>query len=434
MKSRPIGVDLFAGAGGMSLGFEQAGFDVRAAVEIDPVHCATHERNFPHTATICKSVTRTSGKEIRKLAGLGNSVVDVVFGGAPCQGFSMIGQRALDDPRNQLVNDFVRVVVELEARYFVFENVKGITVGKHRQFLDELMATFDAAGYDVLTQWRVLNAAEFGVPQDRQRLFLIGCRRGETLPSYPRPQTSRGGKIEGTEPTPTCAEALGDLPDAEQFPDLLDSDTVSARLGNPSAYAAALRGLSNDPDRAGFEYSREWDPSLLTSSLRTDHTPLSRKRFAETNPGTVEPVSRFFKLAADGISNTLRAGTDSQRGAFTSPRPIHFEHARCVTVREMARLHGYPDWFRFHVTKWHGARQIGNSVPPPLARAVASQIMKALGRTPIRPAGILKLGPDRLLAMNMEEAATHFEVSRYVIPQRRRTDAGKDVEALDRAA
>src|SRR5208283_3442167 len=104
-----------------------------------------------------------------------------------------------------------------------------------------------------------------------------------------------------------------------------------------------------------------------------------------TVPGEVEPISRFFRLPPDGLSNTLRAGTDAARGAFTSPRPIHYDLPRCVTVREMARLHGFPDWFRLHATKWHGARQIGNSVPPPLARAVAGQLMRALRVDPEQP-------------------------------------------------
>ena len=132
---RPIGIDLFAGAGGMSLGFEQAGFDVVAAVEIDPVHCAVHKFNFPQCAVIPRSVVGLKGSEIRLAAGIGNRDVDVVFGGAPCQGFSMIGQRVLDDPRNALVLEFLRIVSELDAKTFVFENVKGLTVGKHRQFL-----------------------------------------------------------------------------------------------------------------------------------------------------------------------------------------------------------------------------------------------------------------------------------------------------------
>ena len=123
-----------------------------------------------------------------------------------------------------------------------------------------------------------------------------------------------------------------------------------------------------------------------------------------------EPISRFYKLSPKGLSNTLRAGTDGARGAFTSPRPIHYEHDRCVTVREMARLHGYPDWFRLHETKWHGARQVGNSVPPPLARAVAAPLIEALGYVPARPFETLELGALNLLGMTVSQAAAHFGV------------------------
>src|SRR5690606_38115950 len=97
----------------------------------------------------------------------------------------LIGKRAIDDPRNSLVRDFVRIVRELDANYFVFENVKGLTLGKHRRFLEELITEFAAAGYHAVEEWKVLNAAEYGVPQDRQRLFLLGAKRGLRLPSYP---------------------------------------------------------------------------------------------------------------------------------------------------------------------------------------------------------------------------------------------------------
>jgi DNA (cytosine-5)-methyltransferase 1 len=213
---RPIGVDLFAGAGGMSLGFEQAGFDVAAAVEYDPVHCATHEFNFPDCAAICRSVADIDGKYIREHSRIGGRPVDVLFGGAPCQGFSMIGKRALDDPRNSLVHHFVRLVVELKASYFVFENVRGLTVGAHRKFLEEIIEEFRNNGYKVLEDYRVLNASHHGVPQNRQRLFLIGARRGIALPEYPDP-THRVNKNE--EPgnlflrsTPNVWDALRDIP------------------------------------------------------------------------------------------------------------------------------------------------------------------------------------------------------------------------------
>jgi DNA (cytosine-5)-methyltransferase 1 len=413
-------VDLFAGAGGLSLGFEQAGVDVRAAVEIDPVHCAVHEFNFPNCTSICADATSLTGSDIRKAARLGNARVDVVFGGAPCQGFSLMGKRALDDPRNRLLLEFVRLTTELNASYFVFENVKGLTVGRHRQLLEELIETFQQRGYDVLLPYRVLNAADFGVPQDRQRLFLIGAKKGLPLPHYPGPLTaSRVG----------VWEAIGDLPDIDQFDELVDSDsTEAAKLGKPSRYAKVLRGTI--ADAGDFSYPREWNPKRLTSSMRTEHTALSQKRFEATAHGKVEPISRFLKLDPNGLSNTLRAGTGSDRGAFTSPRPIHPHMPRCITVREAARLHSYPDWFRFHITKWHGFRQIGNSVPPLLGRAVASQIVRAMKIEPDRPQGVLGLGPESLLKMTVTAAARYYGVSGGVVGRRLRPSDRQESDQL----
>lgn len=426
-RTRPIGIDLFAGAGGLSLGFEQAGFNIAAAVEIDPVHCAVHKYNFPKTAVIPHSVEGLSAELIREASGIGDRPVDCVFGGAPCQGFSLIGHRALDDPRNKLVLDFVRIVSELEARTFVFENVKGLSVGKHKDFLRELVAAFDNAGYEVRTPWKVLNAGNYAVPQFRERLILLGCRKGEKLPEYPAPTTNLAGRkrvIEGLPGGPTCADALGDLSDADGFQALLKSDSVrTTGYAKPSAYAEELRCMTNEAWH--FGYVREWNPALLTSSARTEHTDISKRRFAETEPGSVEPISRFFKLPEIGVSNTLRAGTDGARGAFTSPRPIHYRHNRCVTVREMARLHGFPDWFRFNVTKWHGARQIGNAVPPPLSRAIAVQVTKALGIEPSRPEETLALGDDALLSLDMSSAAAYFGVNAPPSRRNRRSGAKK---------
>jgi DNA (cytosine-5)-methyltransferase 1 len=407
---RPIAIDLFAGAGGLSLGFEQAGFDIVAAVEIDPIHAAIHEFNFPECVVIPRSVISLTGKEIRKAAKIGNRRVDVVFGGAPCQGFSLIGQRALDDPRNALVREFVRIVSELKASYFVFENVKGLTVGKHRQFLEEIITAFEEIGYDILLPWQVLNASAYGVPQDRQRLILVGAKKGNEIPSYPTPITRAADSSKGDLPIgPSCYEALSDLPEAEKFAALINCDEVKTNAwGKRSDYASIMH--CDNEDAWGYGYKRQWDSKLLTCSMRTEHTQISRLRFAKTEPGKVEPISRFFRLPRYGVSNTLRAGTDSARGAFTSPRPIHYEQARCITVREMARLHSFPDWFRFHETKWHGARQIGNAVPPALARAVATQIMQAMHMKPERPKEIVKLGDLSLLQMDMSQAARYWGI------------------------
>ena len=148
-SSRPIVVDLFAGCGGLSLGFEQAGFDVAAAVEIDPIHSAVHEYNVPYAAAICSDVKLLSGAAIRERSGIGDADIDVVVGGAPCQGFSLMGKRSFDDPRNQLVLHYVRLVGELKPKYCVFENVKGLTLGKHAKFLNDLIEELAKIGYEV---------------------------------------------------------------------------------------------------------------------------------------------------------------------------------------------------------------------------------------------------------------------------------------------
>lgn len=445
VSNRPIAIDLFAGAGGLSLGFEQAGFDVVAAVEIDPVHAAAHKFNFPHCAVLPESVVGLAASKIRLAAGIGTRKVDVVCGGAPCQGFSLIGHRALDDPRNRLVGEFVRIVKELDANYFVFENVKGLTVGRHKQFLAEIIDAFDDAGYHVLKPWLVLNASEYGVPQDRERLFLLGAKKRLPLPKYPKPLVQSNGSASLSQilkKTISCGDAIGDLPDAEKFAQLIERDWVKAsNWGAPSDYARKLRCL--DDNGWLYGYRRNWDADILTSSMRTDHTEISRRRFGETAPNSVEPISRFFKLSKGGLSNTLRAGTDSARGAFTSPRPIHYKYNRCVTVREMARLHGFPDWFRFHETKWHGARQIGNSVPPPLAYSVAIEVIKAIGAKPSKPTAVLDLGDENLLRMGMSEAAEYWGIGVPIGRRDRKSGARKrkqhEIEAsygrsLDRAA
>lgn len=413
MPGHPIAVDLFAGAGGLSLGFQQAGFDVRAAVEYDPIHAAVHEFNFPNCATICRSVTDIDGEYVRSHSNIGQADITAVIGGAPCQGFSLIGHRALDDPRNQLVSHYVRLVKELEPKYFVFENVKGLTIGHHKRFLHELIYEFKRIDYSIVEPYRVLNALWFGVPQDRERLFIIGARAGVKLPQYPEPthQPDRTVRdIRALPLTPTVWDAIGDLPEVEEYEELLEKDWVEAKFRRPSDYAKSLSMVNGTRT------------PKLTSSLRTVHTPESQKRFTDTRHGCVEKISRFLKLDPTGYCNTLRAGTASDRGAFTSPRPIHPHTPRCITVREAARLHSYPDWFRFHVTKWHGFRQIGNSVPPLLARAVALQVIAALPKAsrPTVTNEIPRLGDPALLSLSMSDAAERYGVSANVVPPRKR--------------
>ncbi|EOA66213.1 hypothetical protein J433_00685 [Corynebacterium glutamicum MT] len=284
---------------------EQAGYDVTAAVEFDPVHMATHEYNFPETVSFARDVQTLSGEEILVGTGLKGEDIHAVVGGAPCQGFSMIGKRALDDPRNQLVNEFARIVLEIQPRYFVLENVAGLATGKHRKFLDEVIELFESNEYQVVTPVRVLQAAEFGVPQSRKRLVLIGARKDVPLPVYPEPTHSarkiNGQEVSGTLPlSPSVREALVEIPDADQFPDLLTADVTSATYGEPSLYAAILRGEALVDH---FGHIRPHDPSLLTSSMRANHTQKSIDRFKTTPPperqpsGAISPVGTIWAHA-----------------------------------------------------------------------------------------------------------------------------------------
>ena len=160
------------------------------------------------------------------------------------------------------------------------------------------------SGYRVIEDYQVLNAAEYGVPQDRKRLFLLGARKGFALPSYPEATHSpaKGKASSFAEQTPTVWDALKDLPEADDYDELLERDWVKAKFKKPTDYSAPLRG--DVPDHNDHSTPREFEPALLTSSLRTVHTDLSKKRFLETKHGETEPVSRFLKLDPRGICNT----------------------------------------------------------------------------------------------------------------------------------
>jgi len=440
---RPTAVDLFAGAGGLSLGAEQAGFDVVSSVEYDPIHCAVHAFNFPRTSVLCADVAQLSLGELRASIIEGCALhgrvapgyVDLVMGGPPCPGFSFMGKRLVDDPRNQLVFHFFRLISELRPRYFIMENVPGMASGGHATILDELIREFQEAGYPIENH-RILNARDFGVPQDRKRLFLMGAREDQvpllhptpTVIAVPKKPGARSVSVGGDLPCgPSVWDAIGDLPDADGFPELLKTDEVrltgkqqAALDEKASSYARPLRGQAPAHD---LSYPRVWDKSILTSSMRTVHTDLSISRFAATSPGETEPISHFYRLHPEGLSNTLRAGTGSDRGAYTSPRPIHPTLPRVITVREAARLHSLPDWFRLHRTKWHGMRQIGNAVAPAVGRAATAEVVRALGLHLRQPKTPISLGGHELLGMNMTEAAEHFQASSEQMPKPRRRGA-----------
>lgn len=451
---RPIAVDLFAGVGGLSLGFEQAGFDVVAAVEYDPIHAAVHKFNFPAASVICADIAdeeRVSIAAIKAAIRRGiqnhdhddqawDGQIDVVFGGPPCQGFSTIGKRDVDDSRNSLVFQFARIVEGLRPRYFVMENVRGMALGAHSQILQRLIERLRTAGYKI-DDPQILNAKDFGVPQDRRRVILIGSRNDCNVASHPKPIVNpmpknglrRQARIQNsTLPDgPTVWNAIHDLSELDRRAALLRTDEIAVRQTRlkeldwkASPYASILRGIVTDA--TDFSYQREWDRASVTNSMLTAHDSAVIIRFAATAKGSIEPQSRFHRLHPNGLCSTLRAGTGSERGAYTSARPIHPYKPRVITVREAARLQSFPDWFRFHRTKWHGFRQVGNSVPPMLGRAIASSLLKAMQHMPMRPSRSIPLGDKALLEMNYAEAAGYFGIPKKREYHYRRTIKGAD--------
>jgi DNA (cytosine-5)-methyltransferase 1 len=464
---RPVAVDLFAGAGGFALGLEQAGFDVVTAVEYDPIHAAVHKFNFPMTEVLCTDASKLTGADLlaavkRGVAKHGNAEawdgkIDLVFGGPPCQGFSSGGKRDPKDERNLLVFDFARLVDELKPRYFAMENVpplKNYMESKTIKLLDRFVLEMEASGYNVLDP-EILNASRYGVPQDRRRLIVLGSRKKETAPKYPAASVRPVKKRAGDEPKawqvggrdadeklpvgPAVSDAIGDVPDLDKFEALWLSDEVKLSAAQIKAMekvaSTYAKGLRSDNGHVG--YRRTWNRALLTSSARTSHELKSIARFEKTKPGDSDETSRLYRLDPTGLCSTIRAGTGYERGSFMAPRPIHPTSPRVISPREAARLHSFPDWFRFHTTKWHAFRQIGNSLPPMLARAIGAEIVAALGVKPSKPTKAIALGDTALLAFGTREAAKHFEVEIDDVPShklRHRKRKGVEPAADARAA
>ncbi|MEW5857042.1 MAG: DNA (cytosine-5-)-methyltransferase [Cyanobacteriota bacterium] len=369
----PVAVELFAGVGGFSLGVKEAGMDVALAIEKDEQTLATYSQNFPKTSTLCADVQELTGLEIRRQLELSHrqqgkqwdGKIALVFGGPPCQGISRIGKQDVDDPRNQLIAHFCRLVEELQPTAFVLENVPDLLLSKYAGLIEPSLRQLQQAGYNTWT-W-TLNAKDYGVPQGRKRVFVGGILH-HTSPLLP---TTASDAV-------TVRDAIGDLTflSKEAFPQLFDTDELQLNQkqptleAEPSEYILKLEQVFSSPPTT--------NPHLLTGCRLTRHTPSVVKRFKATAPGTKEPKSRLYRLKWDGVSPTLRAGTGSDKGRHTAARPIHPTQARVVTVREAARLSSFPDWFRFHRTIWWGMRQVGNAVPPLLALAVGKAIYQCL--------------------------------------------------------
>jgi DNA (cytosine-5)-methyltransferase 1 len=344
-------VELFCGGGGFSRGAHNAGFEVAAAYDVDPILTSSYPLNFPETKLFHRDVATLSGAEIESDVG---EKPFGIFGGPPCQGFSDIGKRLKDDPRRELLGHFFRIVSEVRPQFFVMENVRGLAYQDARPVLDEALKLVDK-DYDILgpTIW---NAAEFGAATSRHRMFVIGVLKAREAPM-------RLTDVEKRKRNPaTVKQAIADLAHAQQLDEM---ETLPGfdrwqirRKGSPSDYAWTLRS----------------DDKIFTGHRATVHTAAVIQRFRAVTPGKMEPIGRHPRLKWLGQCPTLRAGTGSDRGSFQSVRPIHPDEPRVITVREAARLQGFPDAHVFHPTIWHSFRMIGNSVSPIMAEAIFAAI------------------------------------------------------------
>lgn len=370
MKKLKI-IDLFSGCGGFGLGAKYAGFDSAVAVDIDSDLQSAYKLNFTQTHCVNADICDLDSQAWRFL--IGDNEIDGVIGGPPCQGFSRIGKNDQDDPRRGLMFHFFRCVNLIKPKFFIMENVEGLLDVKNRPILDEVLSHVDKR-YSLLGPL-VLDASKFGAPTKRRRVVVIGYN-----PQYVD-QIVATELLDFIAPLVNVHQAIGDLPSpvpAQNFGDEFGWGRYLA--GGLSNYARQMRLAP--PKGMGSEFARTMQSKGMVSGLyETIHTKAVIERFNKTVQGRTEPTSRYPRLDPAGFCPTLRAGTGKDKGNFQAMRPIHYSEPRVITVREAARLQGFPDWFLFHPSKWHSFRMIGNSVSPVLSCEILKIIKSKITAT-----------------------------------------------------
>lgn len=349
---KPKAIDLFAGVGGLSLGFENCGFDVVLANEYDESIAAAYKANHKGTRMIVGDITSL---DLEKTFGPYQGQIDVVIGGPPCQGFSQKGQRkTIHDERNFLFKYYVRVVELVKPRYFVMENVPNLLTAEKGYFRKEIEELFNSMGYQL--KMGILNASDYGVPQNRRRAVIIG-KRGGAAPNLPKPRNI----------TVTIWDAISDL----AYLSSGEGAEEQEYRGKPrSEYQKKLRGGS----------------AILRNHVATRHSSLALERLAMIPPNAGKEVlpeehltrsiysGTWTRMRKDEISVTITTRFDTpSSGKFTHPFLD-----RAITVREAARIQSFPDSFRFVGSKGSQMKQVGNAVPPLLAGAIAEVVMNDL--------------------------------------------------------
>lgn len=343
-------IDLFSGVGGMSHGFEMAGFQSLLAVEKDPNIAKTYQLNFPHSKVLNEDVTNLKISEV-----FANMVgtIDVVFGGPPCQGFSQKGKRlSLDDERNYLFKYFLNVVEYTHPKAFVIENVPNLLTTSDSYFFNLIKDDCEKMGYTINAQ--ILDASDFGVPQQRKRAFIVGIKNNKYFDF---------SKLNRKAP-PKLHEIFSDLP-----------KLVAGEGEEVYEYTSQIQTEYQS-------YLREQSLNIRNHQA-TKHSPLvlERLKMIPHEGGGKESLPQehltksiysgtWTRLRSDGIARTITTRFDTpSSGQFTLP-----QQDRCLTVREAARIQSFPDHFIFSGPKSNQMLQVGNAVPPLLAYAIAHKL------------------------------------------------------------
>jgi DNA (cytosine-5)-methyltransferase 1 len=390
--SRLTIIDLFCGTGGFSKGFENTGhFKTLFGIDVLPHAVETFRLNHAHAQAATADVRRYPPDRVASELGIGRGDIDVIIGGPPCQGFSSIrphrGKKE-DDPRNDLFLNFAQYVDYYRPKMLVLENVVGLATHKGGATIETMREAFDAVGYE--TDWRILNAAHYGVPQKRERLVMLGAERGGVL-SFPEP-THAGGKGMGrtigyrerermhgahSQDSLFAGEAV-DLPAVLTVADAIDDLPQIASGGEATEY--------DHRPRTDYQAARRANSSNLDLHYSTRHGPRMMEIIRHAGPNiscipahliTSGFSSCYSRLAADEPSVTITVN-------FVHPasnRCIHPMLDRALTPREGARLQSYDDDFVFAGNRAQIVKQIGNAVPPLLGRAIGAHVGELIGST-----------------------------------------------------
>lgn len=340
-------LDLFCGAGGLSYGFESAGFNILLGIDNDAKALETFELNHKGAKSICGDITQIAYEEhIKPL--LNGKLIDVIIGGPPCQGMSFSGPRKFDDPRNKLYLSYIRLVEEIQPKAFVIENVPGLVGLFGGQIKDSIIEKFTELGYHI--EYKVLCSADYGVPQSRKRVVFVGTKCGKF--EYP-----------ATNPNVvTCSMALSDLPALENE---LGEEQSEYATPPKNTYQQLMRQRSN----------------IVLNHVAASHSDKVKKIIS------LVPDGGNYKDLPEEYRSSRNFHVAWTRFASNKPAPtidtghrhhFHYKYNRVPTVRECARLQSFPDDFKFLGNKTQQFRQVGNAVPPLMAQSIAEQVKKML--------------------------------------------------------